>query len=471
MQKACYTVLWILLSSTTAAAQTMSGVPVVDSAAVARAAWARANAHVRAGELSAARRELERAVRAWPSQPAYRFGYARLAAMTRDTAALANALNAYAELGLGRDLRNDSLFRPLLDNPRVDSAVKRLLALNEPVPRATQRLLVADTTIWPEAFDYDPRTRRYYIASIQYGTVVVVHADGTTADLWPRDLYKGSSVMAVRIDPRRNSLWAALSAAPIGVTGAEMRAKGEAVLLQVRLSDGTLLRRWDFSAPDQEQTLGDVELTAEGDVLITDSSQPWLYVVDPDRDGFARYTHPLFRSLQGIAVAPGGIVYLADYSHGLLRFDRKTSTTTRLAEPSGTTSLGLDGIAWYRGSIVGVQNGVAPARIVQLELDQSGESIRALRTIDRHPAAEDPTTGKVIDGEFVYVATSHWINYNGAMRTRVPRRPVVLLGVVLDSRGPLSSPTGLSAPAIDTAQIDFASVMFSSVVFSVSMRR
>src|SRR5688572_8231413 len=49
----------------------MSGHPVVDSAAVARTAYARATAALRANNLTAARREAARAARAWPTQPAY----------------------------------------------------------------------------------------------------------------------------------------------------------------------------------------------------------------------------------------------------------------------------------------------------------------------------------------------------------------------------------------------------------------
>ena len=37
-----------------------------------------------------------------------------------------------------------------------------------------------DSTFWPEGMDFDPRTRRFYVASVRHRTIAEVRVDGTT---------------------------------------------------------------------------------------------------------------------------------------------------------------------------------------------------------------------------------------------------------------------------------------------------
>src|SRR5437762_11105107 len=109
-------------------AQSLSGVAAVDSASVARAAWTRAVAAFGAHDVATARREVERAASAWPLQPAYLWGWAVAEQAMADTAALLIALDAYAALGLGRDLHADARF-----------AGYTALSRRYPIPRSGRR--------------------------------------------------------------------------------------------------------------------------------------------------------------------------------------------------------------------------------------------------------------------------------------------------------------------------------------------
>src|SRR5215213_5313081 len=93
---------------TVAQAQGRSGFSVVDSATVARSAWARAVAALKARDLSSARHEVEHSAAAWPTQHEYIWASAVIAARAGDTARVFDALAAYADLGLGRDLSADT---------------------------------------------------------------------------------------------------------------------------------------------------------------------------------------------------------------------------------------------------------------------------------------------------------------------------------------------------------------------------
>jgi len=116
--------------------------------------------------------------------------------------------------------------------------------------------------------------------------------------------------------------------------------------------------------------------------------------------------------------------------HGLLRVDLKTNRVTRLDDAPHSTSLGCDGIAWDRGAIVAVQNGVTPARITRFALDASGMRIVRADVLDRNSTvADEPTIGTVVGPEFVYVANSQWEKHDDVGRRVLARaltRPVLL---------------------------------------------
>ena len=159
--------------------------------------------------------------------------------------------------------------------------------------------------------------------------------------------------------------------------------------------------------------LGDLAVGPTGDVFFTDSAQPVLYRLRAGTDTLQQYTHPLFRSLQGVApIADGGAVYVADYSHGLLRVELSTRSVARLADAPGATSLGCDGIAVSGDTIIAVQNGVTPARIMRYEVDPLELRIVRASVVDRDLAlAPEPTIGTLVGDLFVYVANSLWDEY------------------------------------------------------------
>ena len=130
-------------------------------------------------------------------------------------------------------------------------------------------------------------------------------------------------------------------------------------------------------------------------------------------------------------------MYVADYSHGLIRVDLHSRSVTPLRVPQNVTLLGVDGLYLHRGALIGVQNGVAPARIARYCLDADGTGVRRLETVDRNPAlADEPTLGVVVGDSLFYVATSQWDKFDDA-GVRVPGsalRPATVLAVPLDSR-------------------------------------
>lgn len=420
--------------TTRAHAQTFTGVAAVDSASVARDAWATAVKLYRQRELPAARRELDRASAAWPSQDAYVWYRAVFAAHAGDTAGVMDALGDYARLGLGRDL-SDTIFDRFRPLPQFVAIAREHRAHRSALPRSRTYATLGDSMLWPEGVDHDTATGKLYVTSVRHRTIVEVDRDGREREILPRRSPGVGAMMGVRVDSRRRVLWATTVGMPQmdGWTPADTLA----ALLEIRIADGAILRRWTLD-PSRRHLPGDLALGPLGDVLVSDSDAPHVYRLRASADSLETITSPLFRSLQGITASPDpGVVYVADYSHGLLRLDLSDGTVERMTAPAGETTLGIDGIAFHGGAIIAVQNGVAPARVMRFRLDGWGERIVAADLLDRNAAiADEPTIGTLVGDHFVYVANSQWEKYtpDGVRRAGTRLTPPVLLAVPLGSR-------------------------------------
>jgi DNA-binding beta-propeller fold protein YncE len=403
-----------------------------DSAAVARAAWARAMSAFQRDDLTVARGEIDRAAQAWPAQPAYIWAQAGLAERARDATATQRALTRYADLGLGRDLHDSTLSQLLGD--AFPPLAARHDSNRAALTNSTSRPLLADSTFWPEGIDADPRTQRLYIASVRHRVVAEVLADGSSHELWARDRGDLAPVLGVRVDTARNSVWATTSGLR-NVPGFDAADTAKASLLRFDLGSHTIVQRIDFPVIRGGHVLGDLAIGPDGSVWIPDSQQPILYRLRPNATTLEEIRSPLFYSLQGAAPTPDGKwLYVADYSLGLLRMNIATGAIALLSSPDNATVVGCDGIVWYEGSIIAVQNGVSPARIIRIVPDALHDRLLRIDVLDRNVAvADEPTIGTLLAGEFVYVANSQWTKFSdaGARNSARPLTPPIALRLPL----------------------------------------
>ena len=219
----------------------------------------------------------------------------------------------------------------------------------------------------------------------------------------------------------------------LAVTSAD---SGIAALLRIRIADGTIEKRWDLVPSPRGHVLGDLAVARNGDVYLTDSTEPFMYRLRANADTLERIESPLFRSLQGVApTADGRSVYVADYAHGLLVLDIASRRVRRLDDAPGSTALGCDGIVLDRhGAIIAVQNGVSPARVMRFVIDKGRRRVIKATLLDRNlPIADEPTIGTIAGSRYVYVANSAWEKYDdeGVRKAGVPLAEPVLLGIPL----------------------------------------
>jgi len=184
--------------------------------------------------------------------------------------------------------------------------------------------------------------------------------------------------------------------------------EGRSALVALDLATGRALARYDLP-PGRPHVLGDVIVSPTGDVFTTDSTSPALYRLPAG----GRALEPIaagepFVSLQGLALsADGQRLFVADYAKGIFAVEIDSRRVRLLDAPRTAGILGIDGLYRAGESLIGVQNGTAPPRLLRLGIE--GDRITSVEVVDAgHPSAPDPTLGVVVGSRFFYIGNSQW---------------------------------------------------------------
>ena len=158
--------------------------------------------------------------------------------------------------------------------------------------------------------------------------------------------------------------------------------------------------------------LGAMALAEDGTIYAADNLTPYVYRLAPGAERpEVILGNPVFTGLRGIALSPDATkLYVADYELGVFVFQTEGERRGLPLPAPDTLNLGgIDGLYRWDNSLVAIQNGIAPQRVIRLDLDASGtrvESVAPLVVAD--PRFDIPTFGTLVDDELLFLASSHW---------------------------------------------------------------
>jgi hypothetical protein len=118
-------------------------------------------------------------------------------------------------------------------------------------------------------------------------------------------------------------------------------------------------------------------------------------------------------------------------------FDRSASQNSqtqaqndRLAPATEVVALGVDGLYFQKGKLIGIQNGTSPQRVVRFSLSRDNLRLTRAETLEaNHADFNEPTLGVLAGEDFYFVANSQWemVDEKGAASAAEKwREPVVL---------------------------------------------
>lgn len=269
--------------------------------------------------------------------------------------------------------------------------------------------LLIESTAW------DATRKELLVGSARDGAVYRVGKNGKLSPLVKADAENGLwAVFDLVVDDKRGVLWVASTAMPHFRNYDAEADLGRAGIFKFDLKTGKFLKK--FLSPTivgQNYILSSIALGKDGEVYAADGVNNAVYQVRDDQ--FRRLFHaPMLGSIRGLAVSGDGkSLYMGDHERGVIGYDIATGKPFDVRVPKNL-SLGLiEGIAWWKGSLVVVQNNLPPSRIMRLTLSADGRSIEKVQPLAANdPTLTAPTLGTLAGDTFYVIANSQKDNYD-----------------------------------------------------------
>jgi sugar lactone lactonase YvrE len=347
----------------------------------------------------------------------YRLAKVEAALGNRDAAL--DWLTIYSKSGLTfADPASDPDLAPLKESAAFKTVLERIANARKSISTSTTFLTLPEKDLISEDLAYDPVAGRFYISSVRHRKILSADKNGKFAEFVAEEQPGIWGILAVHVDAKRRCLWAS-TAATAESAGYNAADEGRSALLKYSLDSGALLKRYDVKT-DGKHVLGDMTVSSAGDVFASDGYGA-VYWVDHVHDTLEVLVDKgTFRSPQTPALSPDEHrLFIPDYSRGISILDLKTKQVKLLEHPSELSLGGIDGLYLAGRTLIAIQNGTAPNRVIRMSLDPS--LTRALRweTIECNWAGLGaPTHGVVAGREFYFLANSGWdrLGDNGALK-------------------------------------------------------
>lgn len=315
----------------------------------------------------------------------------------------------------GETFLEDEEFLGLRETEYFNQLERYYLEQNETHEKSNIAFQIDKKGFHPEGIDYDEESERFYITDIHQGLIVSFSKDGNEKEIVSNVFEQGFwGLFGIKTDKIDNSIvWVTSSAVP-EFKHYQESDKGRSVLLKISKKTGKVLRSYEVSG-GQPHLFGDLLVTDNGDVYVTDSIQPHIYKLNRTTNTFDLFiSNDLVWNLQGIAISKDNShLIISDYILGLLRVNIDSKKITMLLGDINHKTRGSDGIYLIDERLFLIQNGTSPVRVSYLTLNNDGSATnKEVHIVDQNVnEMTDPTLGVVIDSEFYFIGNSPWQYY------------------------------------------------------------
>ena len=358
-----------------------------------------ANEAYRDADYGSFTRSLEKALELNPASFTTRYnlacGYARTAQPDKALELLRGLVDARVDFGMALDPDLESL----RDLPEFRALVAELEASIVPVINSTPRYTVEQLGLIPEGIAFDAQTGRLFFGSMRTGDIYVLDEHDQLSKFATVDRESRLSAIGMTVDRGRGLLWAVGTSFNMA-EHFDADAPTRTGVFGFNLTSGELER--EYLVDETVAGLNDVAVGPSGKLY---ASGGVLHVLDPDEDRLVPLatTPDLFGS-NGITTDPSGdTLFVSSYPVGIGAINLETGQLRFLEAPEGTSLYGIDGLYWYRGGLVGIQNGIQPWRLLRMTLDDGLTEISVVHVIEFANDAAVPTTGAIVGNEIHYI--------------------------------------------------------------------
>ncbi len=357
-----------------------------------------------------------------PDHLLIRYYYAAGCALTGRKDGAFDNLEVLANFGVDYGMEKFSAFDSIRNENRFTKILEILKNKTKPVHNSLSAFTLDEKEFLPEGIAYDAATESFYISSVFKRKIVKIGKDGTKSDFISEGQYGIGSILAIFVNSEYRILWA-LSTVFDNAEKYNEDEMGKTGLFKFDLDTGRLIYKHELNTKGENHSLNDMVMNKNGDLFITDALYHAVHKYSTDSNKMEFFLDKnVIPNVQGITLSGDEkYLFIASYREGIYRIDMKSRKITKLKHSRSTTLYGIDGLYFYKNSLLAIHNGMTPHRIVRYFLDDDLGSVTSKEVLEmKHDKFNEPTLGVIVDDEFFYVANSHWGNFPGKGEIKDP---------------------------------------------------
>ncbi|MHB1048695.1 MAG: SMP-30/gluconolactonase/LRE family protein [Bacteroidota bacterium] len=325
---------------------------------------------------------------------------ARAYAMNKQKIRCIEILDDLSVLGFDFGILNDEGFKYIWTHSLLKEITKRAQR-NIPRENSITAFTIPESSLVVNGITYDPRRSIFYLGNLFHRKIVGVRSDGSTFDAGPQETDSLWSPFSMTIDAARNRVWVTNTSLPSEKSGA-------AALYEYDLETMTAAK--EYSPGDSlEHFFNHIVVPRYSSVFITDTKNGAVYTINEPTGTI----EPWFVSddmiqPKGIALSDDQKYLFVAHWRGISRISLEDKRSVLLTAKVKTTLTGIDGLYFYDGNLIAVQNNAGPqARIMRFELSKKMDAVTKATVLESgHHLHDNPTAGVIVGDDFYYVANT-----------------------------------------------------------------
>ncbi|MCX7545399.1 NHL repeat-containing protein [Marinicella gelatinilytica] len=364
--------------------------------------------------------ELKRHLMVWqrlaalqPNNPQFQYQLAKAYALMDDKTGAYNALVKLQNAGLSYEVDEVDAFTNIQGTKVYDYIVDGM-ADNAAHYGEGKVVATVDDSFSGMLFEnivYDKNNQRFLLASIRSGEIYQINQQGKLSSfITDANAEKGPwGAVDMVLSQDNKSLWVASAAMP-QYNGFSEQNMGAAMMSHYRLSDGELIKRYEFKNIETPQLLSALHVGQKGILYFLNVFDQTIYQLNPNSEQPVKVIAiPGLSAVKAITSnADDSYLYVADFEKGLFIVDTSTSKIGTLDPQGERFFTGINDLFYVDGDLIGIQSGISPARLMRFDLAQDLAIKMSFPLEASHEAFVTLGNGTIADDSIYYVANSQW---------------------------------------------------------------
>ncbi|WP_128414879.1 M48 family metallopeptidase [Flavobacterium sp. Root186] len=342
-----------------------------------------------------------------PTHPAYTYNLASAYSLNSKSEEALSVLKKIVLANNSIAFEDDADFESIKNGKNFKNLLELKVLQSKTIETSVEKIRLSEKDLHPEGLLYLQKQKLWLSSSIRNKKIVSSDENGKCSDWFTDCLY---SVFALKADSKEKYLWVACSAIT-EMKGFAKEMDGKSEIFKIEIATKKLVKRYTI---DGNHVFGDLIVTKNNDVYISDSAEPILYKIEKENLVVWKDLRKEAFNLQGIALNTNeSKLFAADYLKGIISIDVKSQKGNWLDFPEEASRKGIDGLVFYKNSLIAIQNGVVPIRIVRYNLNETETKITDFKVLDNNRKEfNEPALATLVKNKMYFFANSPWKFYD-----------------------------------------------------------